>query len=83
MLDPTTNKMMVYDTEKYLLQPHIPGIDCHFITHLIITHVYKVTVYYVGVLDPTTNKMMVYDTEKYLLQPHIPGIVLSLYNTPH
>ena len=25
-LDPTTNKMMVYDTEKYLLQPHIPGI---------------------------------------------------------
>ena len=26
VLDPTTNKMMVYDTEKYLLQPHIPGI---------------------------------------------------------
>ena len=26
MLDLTTNKMMVYDTEKYLLQPHIPGI---------------------------------------------------------
>ena len=26
VLDPTTNKMMVNDTEKYLLQPHIPGI---------------------------------------------------------
>ena len=22
LTDPTTNKMMVYDTEKYLLQPH-------------------------------------------------------------
>ena len=49
VLDPTTNKMMVYDTE-YLLQPHIPGMYCHFITHLIIDMCLRV--YYVGVLDP-------------------------------
>ena len=73
--------MMVYDTEKYLLQPHIPGIVLSLYNTLHYNTCHRV--YYVGVLDPTTNKMMVYDTEKYLLQPHIPGIVLSLYNTPH
>ena len=60
--------MMVYDTEKYLLQPHIPGI----VLSLSNTPHYNtcLRVYYVGVLDPTTNKMIMYDTEKYLLQPH-------------
>ena len=44
---PTTNKMMVYDTEKYLLQPHIPGIVLSLYNTPHYNEVcYKVTVLY-------------------------------------
>ena len=53
MLDPTTNKMMVYDTEKYLLQPHIPGI----VLSLYNTPHYKHMCYNVGVSDSTGSEV--------------------------